>query len=181
MIFTVQPRIPAGSLSFIELPAGMLDEDNPSAVPPSSYSGKESSDDNPRITTFSGSAAREIAEETGLIVTSDQLICMTDLILESSTSIPSSESSFSLEHLKQAMYPSPGGSDEYIPLFLHQRRVSSAQLKEWQGRLTGLRDQSEKITVRIVPLKEAWVIGGRDGKVLAALGLYWKLKDEGKI
>ena len=178
---TVQPRIPAGSLSFVELPAGMLDEDNPSVVSSSSYSRKDNSDESHWRSTFSGSAAREIAEETGLTVTSDQLICMTDLMLESSISPSSAESSSSVEHLNKAMYPSPGGSDEYIPLFLHQRRVSRAQLEEWQGRLTGLRDQGEKITVKIVSLKEAWAVGGRDGKTLAALGLYWKLREEGKV
>ena len=179
VILTVQPRIPVGSLSFAELPAGMLDEENPSAA---SSSPKDNGNRSNEKVTFSGSAAREITEETGLIVTSDQLVNMTDLALASSHISSSSGSSpASSEQLQQAMYPSPGGSDEYIPLFLHRRSVTRAQLDDWQGRLTGLRDQGEKITVKIVPLKEAWKVGGRDGKLLAALGLYWGLKGEGKV
>ena len=179
VVLTVQPRIPIGSLSFAELPAGMLDEENPAGA---SLSTKGNGDRSSNKVTFSGTAAREIAEETGLTVSSDQLINMTDLALASSPISPSSGSSnTSAEQLQQAMYPSPGGSDEYMPLYLHRRSVSPAQLEAWQGRLTGLRDQGEKITVKIVPLKDAWKVGGRDGKVLAALGLYWGLKGEGRI
>jgi ADP-sugar diphosphatase len=53
-ILTVQARVPAGSLSFTELPAGMLDDSG----------------------TFAGAAAKEIAEETGLEISSRELIDM---------------------------------------------------------------------------------------------------------
>jgi ADP-sugar diphosphatase len=43
VILTVQPRVPAGGLQFVELPAGMVDGG-----------------------TFGGSAAKEIREELGL-------------------------------------------------------------------------------------------------------------------
>ena len=43
-ILTIQPRIPAGSLTFAEIPAGMLDDAG----------------------SFAGAAAKEIQEETGL-------------------------------------------------------------------------------------------------------------------
>ncbi len=152
MIVTLQPRIPAGSLSFAELPAGMLDDSG----------------------TFVGGAAKEIEEETGLKVPEDQLIDMTKLAL------PDSETS-SGESLQKATYPSPGGSDEFLPIFLHQRRVPRRTLQEWQGKLTGLRDHGEKITLKLVPLKNLWKEAGRDAKALAAWALYEGLRQEGKL
>jgi ADP-sugar diphosphatase len=50
-----------------------------------------------------------------------------------------------------------------------------------QGRLTGLRKDGEKITLKLVPLKDLWKEGARDGKTLAAWALYEGLKKEGKI
>lgn len=135
-----------------ELPAGMLDDSG----------------------TFAGGAAKEIAEETGLEVPTSDLINMTEL------AIPSA-SSDSDERLQQAVYPSPGGSDEFIPLFLWQKRVPRSQLKDWQGKLTGLREHGEKITLMLCPLNQVWRHGGRDGKVLAGWALYQGLKQEGKI
>jgi hypothetical protein len=49
------------------------------------------------------------------------------------------------EEVPQAMFPSAGACDEYIPIFLHEKRVPRDQLKEWTGKLTGLRDEGEKV------------------------------------
>jgi len=152
VILTLQPRIPAGSLSLAELPAGMIDDSG----------------------TFSGAAAKEIREETGLEILKDQLIELTKLALHSTQDSTG-------EKLQQAVYPSPGGSDEFVPIFLHQNRVKREKLKEWQGKLTGLRDKGEKIKLKLVPLDQVWREGGRDGKVLAAWALYQSLKREGKL
>jgi ADP-sugar diphosphatase len=91
VVMTEQPRIPAGSLQFLEIPAGMLD-------------GK---------THFSGKAAEEIAEETGMRIPKEELIDMTELALR--------ESAVRDKSLKNAMYPSPGGSDEFIPILLWEK------------------------------------------------------------
>ncbi|KAL8716407.1 MAG: hypothetical protein Q9220_000314 [cf. Caloplaca sp. 1 TL-2023] len=152
VILTVQPRIPAGSLSLAELPAGMLDDAG----------------------TFAGGAAKEIAEETGLEIPASDLINMTEL------AIPAASSGRD-ERLQQAVYPSAGGSDEFIPIFLWQKRIPRAQMREWQGKLTGLRDHGEKITLSLCPLNQVWKYGGRDGKVLAGWALYQGLRSEGKI
>ncbi|KAF1344552.1 hypothetical protein BDV97DRAFT_372946 [Delphinella strobiligena] len=153
VIMTLQPRIPAGSLSFCEIPAGMLDDSG----------------------SFSGGAAKEIEEETGMKVSQDELVDLTALALEND---PQSADG---EQLHKATYPSAGGSDEFIPIFLHQKRVPREQLKEWQGKLTGLRDHGEKITLKVVRLEELWREGGRDGKSLAAWALYEGLRREGKV
>ena len=152
VILTLQPRIPAGSLSLAELPAGMLDDSG----------------------TFSGGAAKEIEEETGLKIPAEDLINMTDLALSKSSSDDE-------EQLQQGVYPSAGGCDEFVPLFLWQKRIPREQMKEWQGKLTGLRDHGEKITLMLCPLEKVWRVGGRDAKVLAGWALYEGLKKEGRI
>ncbi|KIW00658.1 uncharacterized protein PV09_07845 [Verruconis gallopava] len=151
-ILTIQPRIAAGSLAFPEIPAGMLDNAG----------------------TFSGGAAKELREETGLEVHEDELIDLTALAADLSPGPPG-------EVLQNAVYPSPGGCDEFIPIFLCRKRIAREKLRDFQGKLTGLRDEGEKITLKIVKLNELWKEGCRDGKTLAAYALYSGLKGEGKI
>jgi ADP-sugar diphosphatase len=91
VVMTEQPRIPAGSLSFLEIPAGMMDGDM----------------------NFKGAAAKEIREETGLVMKSSELINLTELALQ--------ESKVKEKNLQNAMYPSPGGSDEFIAIFLWEK------------------------------------------------------------
>lgn len=152
VILALQPRIPVGSLSLAELPAGMVDDSG----------------------TFSGAAAKEIAEETGLEVPASELVNLTELALPPALSDDE-------EVLQQAVYPSPGGCDEFVPLFLWQKKVPRSQLRDWQGKLTGLREHGEKIKLMLCPLDQIWKLGGRDAKALSAWALYHALKKEGKI
>ena len=152
VILTLQPRIPAGSLSLAELPAGMLDDAG----------------------TFAGGAAKEIEEETGLQVSANELINMTQLAL-------SNAASDNEEHLQQGVYPSPGGCDEFVPIYLWHKRIPREQMKEWQGKLTGLRNHGEKITLALCPLEKVWRFAGRDAKALAGWALYTGLRKEGKL
>jgi ADP-sugar diphosphatase len=122
--------------------------------------------------TFSGGAAKEIEEETGLKVQASELIDLTAL------TVPENADG---ELLQNGIYPSPGGCDEYIPLFLYQKRIPRVQMQEFQGKVTGSRDHGEKITLKLVPLEKLWREGARDGKTLAAWALYSGLKGEGKI
>jgi 8-oxo-dGTP pyrophosphatase MutT (NUDIX family) len=122
--------------------------------------------------SFRGTAAKEIAEEAKLSVKEEDLINMSEL------SLPETDT---WETLQTAMYPSPGACDEFIPLFLCQKRLSRKHMEWLKGKATGLRDEGEKITLKLVPLDKAWKEGGRDGKALAALALYQGLKGEGKI
>src|SRR4051812_41052226 len=99
---TVQSRIPAGTLKFAEIPAGMLDNSG----------------------TFAGGAAKEIHEETGLSIPQHELIDMTALASASLRQNSSEEEDF----LQKAVYPSPGGSDEFIPVFLCQKRMPRKEI-----------------------------------------------------
>lgn len=125
--------------------------------------------------TFAGGAAKEIQEETGLSVQSSELIDMTALALQD---MPEPDDG---ECLQKAFYSSAGGSDEFIPLFLCQKRMPRKEIEELQGKLTGERDHGEKITLKVVPLENLWKEGLRDGKTLAAWALYKGLQQEGKL
>jgi ADP-sugar diphosphatase len=156
-LLTIQPRIPAGSLSFVELPAGMIDDSG----------------------TFSGAAAKEIKEETGLNIRADELVDMTERAVNAASEI---DPDVTVEaHLQEGVYPSPGGSDEFMPIFYVRKEMAAEEIEGLRGKLTGLRDHGEKITLKIVKLKELWKFGARDAKTLAAIALYEGLKREGKL
>lgn len=155
VILTVQPRIPAGSLSFVELPAGMIDDSG----------------------TFGGAAAKEIKEETGLDIKEDELTDMTKLAIAARDDDDSADE----VHLQHATYPSPGGCDEFIPIFLVRKELHQTEIDALKGKLTGLRDHGEKITLKICKLSDLWKVAAGDGKTLAAIALYEGLKREGKI
>ena len=123
--------------------------------------------------TFAGGAAKEIEEETGLKIPENELLNLTSLALP----LGSEDE----EQLQQAVYPSAGGCDEFVPIFLWQKRVPRDTLQHWQGKLTGLREHGEKITLMLCPLKNLWKSGGRDAKALAGYALYQGLRSEGKI
>ncbi|EHL00701.1 Nudix [Glarea lozoyensis ATCC 20868] len=152
VVMTVQPRPAATSMNFVELPAGMLDND-----------------------TFKGAAAKEIKEETSLIIKEEELINMSEL------AIKATDASDIEEDLPRAMWPSAGGCDEQIQLFLHEQRISQEELDKLKGKLTGLRDEGEKIKLKLVKLEDLWWEGARDAKALCALALYENLKKAGQL
>jgi hypothetical protein len=85
------------------------------------------------------------------------------------------------ENLENGMYPSVGACDEFMPVFLCQKRLTRRHMNWLKGKATGLRDEGENITLKLVPLNRAWKEGARDAKTLAALALYENLKREGKL
>ncbi|TEA19206.1 Nudix hydrolase 14 [Colletotrichum sidae] len=154
VVLTVQPRVAAGSLSFVELPAGMVDDGG----------------------SFAGAAAKELEEECGLRIHESELRCLSELAGAGRASEQADG-----ERLPDAMFPSAGGCDEFITIYSHERRVPREQLEEWSGKLTGLRDHGEKITLKLVPMHDLWREGARDAKCLAAVALWEGLKREGKV
>eukprot|EP00897_Mesotaenium_endlicherianum_P009047 jgi/Mesen1/8170/ME000438S07270 len=105
---------------------------------------------------FVGTAAREVEEETGIQIKAAHLVDLTAL-LHASTG--------------RKMFPSPGGSDEEITLFLHRCSVPRETIQRLQGQETGLRDHGELIQLHVVPYPDLWR-SSPDSKVLAALALY---------
>lgn len=106
-------------------------------------------DDTP---TLQGAAAKEILEETGLTVPKHELINMTELALKGAQSAET--------HLRRAMYPSPGGSDEFIALYLWEKTMHRMEIEELKDRLAGV--EGEFITVKLVPYQELWREGARE-------------------
>lgn len=150
-LLTLQPRVPAGSLAFPELPAGMLDDAG----------------------GFGGKAAKELKEETGLEIGGDDLLDLTALAI--------GDGEEDGERLQKGVYPSAGGCDEFIPLFVARKTMRTKEIEKLEGKLTGLRDSGEKITLKVVKLKDLWREGARDAKALSALALYQGLKAAGKL
>ena len=148
VLLTVQPRVAAGSLGFVELPAGMVDDG-----------------------TFAGAAAKEIEEEIGLVIKEDELVNLSAL----------AEAAPSEEGLPAAMFPSAGGCDEHITIYSYEKRIPRSQLQEWSGKLTGLRGRGEKITLKVVPMRDLWKEGARDAKCLSAVALWEGLRRENKL
>ncbi|KAF2072276.1 hypothetical protein CYY_006408 [Polysphondylium violaceum] len=114
---------------------------------------------------FVGVAAKELKEETGLEVTEDKLIDLSGLAYGDGV---------------DGIYPSPGGCDEFIRLFLFRETLEQAKIEELQNRLTGCLSENESITLDVVPLENLWR-KSHDGKTLSALYLYEKLLSEKKL
>jgi ADP-sugar diphosphatase len=132
--------------------------------------------------TLTGTAASEIEQEASLKVLESELINLSALALATDPNPTSSAPAGDVpEQLKEAMYPSPGACDEFIPLLLCQKRLTARHMAWLQGRATGLRDEGERIKLKLVPLGRVWREAGRDGKALAAVALYEGLRREGRI
>lgn len=162
VVLTVQPRVPAGSLRFVELPAGMVDGAG----------------------DFRGVAAREIEEELGISLQAADLTCLNELAAESATSQSSQHEGKGAgdgENLPSTVFPSPGGCDEHVTIYSYEKRVPRGELASWTGRLTGQRAEGEKITLRLVPMKDLWKEGARDAKCLSALALWHGLRQEARL
>ncbi|KAJ4125892.1 hypothetical protein NW765_001667 [Fusarium oxysporum] len=120
--------------------------------------------------SFAGAAAQEIKEELGVTIKEEELTNLSELATAEDS-----------EDIARGMFPSAGGCDEYITIFSYEMKIEREKIKEWSGRLTGLREHGEKITLKVVPMKDAWREGARDAKCLAALALWRGLEEEGKL
>ncbi|KAG8069471.1 hypothetical protein GUJ93_ZPchr0006g43073 [Zizania palustris] len=114
---------------------------------------------------FVGTAVREVEEETGIKLNLDNMVDLTAL-LNPDTGCK--------------MFPSPGGCDEEIGLFLYKGHADEDTIRALQGKETGLRDHGELIKLRVVPYRQLWR-STADAKVLSAIALYEMAKKEGLL
>ncbi|KAL5064365.1 hypothetical protein RYX36_026102 [Vicia faba] len=112
-----------------------------------------------------GTAVREVEEETGIKLNVEDMVDLT-AFLDSSTG--------------RTVFPSPGGCDEDISIFLCRKHVDKEVIMHLQGKETGLREHGELIKVRVVPYKNLWRATA-DCKVLAAVALLEMAKKEGLL
>jgi ADP-sugar diphosphatase len=112
-VLTKQARVPIGQ-EFLEIPAGMLDQNG----------------------DFVGVAAKELKEETGLKISTKQLVNISDRIR-------------STDPDSMGIYLSPGGCDEFMKFYAYTTRMPLAELNSLNGRLTGEIQEGEKIKLVI--------------------------------
>ncbi|XP_075102721.1 nudix hydrolase 14, chloroplastic isoform X1 [Nicotiana tabacum] len=114
---------------------------------------------------FAGTAVREVEEETGIHLNVHDMVDLT-AFLDASTG--------------GRVFPSPGGCDEEISLFLYRGNVSKEKIQQLQGKETGLRDHGELIKVHVVPYDKLWRATA-DAKALTAIALYEMAKRDGLL
>lgn len=133
VVLTCQARVPVGRLT-LEIPAGMLDSHH----------------------NFSGAAAKELLQETGIKIQQSDLFDLTSLLKGTP---------------EQAIFPSPGGCDEDMRLYVYKEKMSAEEFKKLQERQTGVREEGEVIRLHVVPYGELWRTT-MDAKALSAIALY---------
>lgn len=75
------------------------------------------------------------------------------------------------------MYSYVSFTDEFLRLFVCIKQLEKSQRDELEGKLTGLRDQGESITLKLVSMEDAWKLSP-DAKLLSSLALYEALKSK---
>jgi len=117
-------------------------------------------DGEPNKQKFAGKAAKEMNEETMLEIKESELFDLTHLAYGDKF---------------KGMYPSAGGCDEFLKLFLYRRFMSREVLQLL--RLAHAGDgASEVIKLKLVPLEDLWR-EAPDAKALSALYLYTKFQE----
>lgn len=174
-ILTLQPRIPGATTSIAEIPAGMLDGHG----------------------SFTGAAAKELEEEVGITISEDKLINLSELAIQSSPLLDRDGTKESIglanappvsenpgqETEKQnldGLFSSAGLLDEVITYHAFVHEIPENELEQWKGRLTGLRDKGERITLKLVKFDELWK-ATRDSKALCAWALWKGLEEAGRL
>lgn len=117
-------------------------------------------DGEPNHQKFAGKAAKEMSEETMLEIKDSELFDLT---------------SFAYESKYKGMYPSAGGCDEFLRLFLYRRYMSQETMELLRMAHAG-EGASEVIKLKLVPLEDLWR-EAPDAKALSALYLYVKFQE----
>ncbi|CAL2259769.1 unnamed protein product [Prunus armeniaca] len=107
----------------------------------------------------------QVEEETGICLKKEDMVDLTAFLNQSTGG---------------RIFPSPGGCDEEISLFLYRGQVNKEIIEQLQGKETGLREHGELIKVCVVPYEKLWCMTA-DAKVLAAIALYEMAKKEGLL
>jgi ADP-sugar diphosphatase len=139
-----QPRIPIGQVSCLELPAGMMEGGS-----------------------IAGTAVMELREECGIEINPEDVVDLTALAFSDAPAFTGEgDDTLALLALPNVgLPPSPGGCDERIRYLYLERRVTQEELDSMKGRLTGLREHGEVITLRVVPMQDVWKVS-RDAKAI---------------
>lgn len=102
--------------------------------------------------SIAGTAAMEMEEECGLKIKPSEMIDLTVLACEEA--VDAGNLPF------PGLAPSPGGCDEFLRILYLEKNVTERELGRMKGRLAGLRDHGEYITLHVVRLKDVWRVSG---------------------
>ncbi|XP_058228250.1 nudix hydrolase 14, chloroplastic isoform X2 [Rhododendron vialii] len=114
---------------------------------------------------FVGTAVREVEEEIGIRLNPKDMVDLT-AFLDPSTGC--------------RVFPSPGGCDEEIRVFLYRGHVDKEVIVQLQGKETGLRERGELIVVHVVDYENLWRVTP-DAKTLVAIALFEMAKKRGLL
>ncbi|KAA8522316.1 hypothetical protein F0562_012989 [Nyssa sinensis] len=114
---------------------------------------------------FVGTAVREVEEEIGINLNVEDMVNLT-AFLDPSTGC--------------RVFPSAGGCDEEISLFLYRGHVGKETITQLQGKEMGLREHGELIKVHVVPYDKLWRMTA-DAKALMAVALFEMAKRQGLL
>lgn len=149
-----QPRVPVGKSSLLELPAGMLDDSG----------------------SFVGVAAKELEEETGIKIEAADLVDLTAKAMGLGKDMDTSKEGQTFP----GVYPSAGGSDEFLRLLLFRKDLPRAEIDAMRGKATGNIAENECIVLELVKYEDLWRVCS-DMKALSSITLYERLRDAGEI
>ena len=90
---------------------------------------------------FVGMAAKELEEETSLKVQKKDLIDLTEKAFGSGCS---------------GIYPSAGGCDEYLRIFLYRTTMSPEEISSLHDKCTGVLEEGETIKLKVIPIDDLW-------------------------
>lgn len=111
---------------------------------------------------FAGAAAKELKEELHIEVDASDLVDLSELA-----------------GLERGVFLSPGACEETMRFFAYCRQVSRSELDAMNGRCTGLAEEGEQITLKIIELDEIFTLA--DAKSIIAYSLYLRFKDQIKV
>ena len=139
-----QPRVPVAISDYLEIPAGMMDNES----------------------NFVGVAAKELREEVGIDIKSNELIDLCSEVSKNTGSGPDID-----------IGPSVGGCNETIKLFLCVKHVTKEFVDSLNKKIIENNEHNtwETITVELIEYDSAW-IKFKDVKALCALMYAEKLK-----
>ena len=106
---------------------------------------------------FAGVAAVELEQEIGLKFTENEL-----------------------QLLKSGVFLSPGGCDETMNFYVVEKTMPRSEIMELRGRQTGVQEEGESITVKIVPFNKL-LDTTNDTKVFTALAFYEDYRNKGGL
>lgn len=111
---------------------------------------------------FAGVAAKELKEEVGIVIDEKNLIDLTKEVYGDRY---------------PGIYPSAGGCDEYIKLFLYEKEVTESELNSFKDKATGVMEEGEYICLKVLELDQL-IQETSDVKAICAYSLYQVYKNK---